>query len=60
MIFVNGPSDAGDSGGAVMDKKGTVIGIDSAKAPGSYAATPSIYLVRDLAKLHQGNTSSPL
>jgi S1-C subfamily serine protease len=56
MIFVNGPSDSGDSGGAVMNVKGTVVGIDSAKGDGSYAATPSAYLVRDLAKLHQRNS----
>ncbi len=55
MIYINGPSDTGDSGGAVTDMTSTVVGIDSANGGGGFAVTPAYFLKRDLEQVQKEN-----
>lgn len=51
MIYLNGPSENGDSGGPIIDASAQVVGIDSAKGNGGFAVTPSYYLKKSLDSL---------
>jgi S1-C subfamily serine protease len=47
MLSAAGPSDTGDSGGAIVTAKGAV-GVQDANGPGQMGITPAMYLKRDL------------